>query len=266
MKVILSRKGFDNQYGGQPSPILPDGTILSLPIPLKGEDLNFSDIKHNGKSYWEIIKELKPNSKITKNCTCHLDPDLRKKSLERESKWKPLFGQAGSSQGHLSNKGITIGDIFLFFGSFRQTKFIDNKLFYVKGAPEIHLIFGYLQVGKIHDVVFPKHILYHPHATGHYVKATNNVIYEASDSLNFMRDKAGADCLCFHNDLILTKEGMSKSKWNIPKSFKETDISYHSKKSFKDGYFQSAAKGQEFVISNGVTVLDWVINIILKGT
>ena len=35
MRVILSRKGFDSQYGGMPSPILPDGTLLSLPIPSK---------------------------------------------------------------------------------------------------------------------------------------------------------------------------------------------------------------------------------------
>jgi len=33
MKVILSRKGFDSSYGGCASPILPDGTLLSLPIP-----------------------------------------------------------------------------------------------------------------------------------------------------------------------------------------------------------------------------------------
>ena len=28
MKVILSRKGFDSEYGGGPSPILPDGELL----------------------------------------------------------------------------------------------------------------------------------------------------------------------------------------------------------------------------------------------
>ena len=33
MKVVLSRKGFDSASGGCPSPILPDGTLLSLPIP-----------------------------------------------------------------------------------------------------------------------------------------------------------------------------------------------------------------------------------------
>ena len=35
-KLSLSRKGFDNSYGGCPSPIFPDGTIYSLPIP--GDD------------------------------------------------------------------------------------------------------------------------------------------------------------------------------------------------------------------------------------
>ena len=35
MKIMLSRKGFDStkEDGGYPSPILPDGTLLSLPVP-----------------------------------------------------------------------------------------------------------------------------------------------------------------------------------------------------------------------------------------
>ena len=33
MKLILSRKGFDSSCGEQASPIMPDGTLLSLPIP-----------------------------------------------------------------------------------------------------------------------------------------------------------------------------------------------------------------------------------------
>lgn len=33
VKFILSRKGFDSGSGGRPSPILPDGTMLSRPIP-----------------------------------------------------------------------------------------------------------------------------------------------------------------------------------------------------------------------------------------
>ena len=59
MKIILSRKGFDSQYGGHPSPILPDGTLLSIPIPSKDEIYKFSELYHKGKSFYQIIKELK---------------------------------------------------------------------------------------------------------------------------------------------------------------------------------------------------------------
>ena len=33
MKIVLSRKGFDSSAGGHVSPILPDGTLLSLRVP-----------------------------------------------------------------------------------------------------------------------------------------------------------------------------------------------------------------------------------------
>lgn len=55
MKVILSRKGFDSQYGGMPSPILPDGTLLSLPIPSKEDTTKYTDLTWNGKSYYELM-------------------------------------------------------------------------------------------------------------------------------------------------------------------------------------------------------------------
>ena len=41
MKIILSRKGFDSGYGGCPNPILPDGTLLSLPIPSRNEKVKY---------------------------------------------------------------------------------------------------------------------------------------------------------------------------------------------------------------------------------
>lgn len=37
-KIILSRKGFDSKYGGIPSPILPDGAMLSFPIPANSKE------------------------------------------------------------------------------------------------------------------------------------------------------------------------------------------------------------------------------------
>lgn len=57
MKIILSRKGFDLQNGGQPSPILPDGTLLSLPIPGKlDEKILYSQLEYKGKTYFQIIQ------------------------------------------------------------------------------------------------------------------------------------------------------------------------------------------------------------------
>jgi hypothetical protein len=46
MKIVLSRKGFDGTYGGFPSPILEDGLMISLPIPIKprqGEVFTYRD-------------------------------------------------------------------------------------------------------------------------------------------------------------------------------------------------------------------------------
>ena len=51
MRVILSRKGFDSQYGGMPSPILPDGTLLSLPIPSKTDmETKYRDLYYGNSS------------------------------------------------------------------------------------------------------------------------------------------------------------------------------------------------------------------------
>ncbi|NCB03524.1 MAG: hypothetical protein EOM67_15440 [Spirochaetia bacterium] len=69
MKVILSRKGFDSKYGGRPSPILPDGTLLSLPIPYS-QGRAYSELSYAGQTYEEIIKQLNPRFRHT---TCHLD-------------------------------------------------------------------------------------------------------------------------------------------------------------------------------------------------
>jgi hypothetical protein len=39
-------------------------------------------------------------------------------------------------------------------------------------------------------------------------------------------------------------------------------ISYHTKASIKDGYFQSAAKGQEFVVCGDVLTQQWAESVI----
>jgi hypothetical protein len=63
MKIILSRKVFDAEYGGIPSPILPDGTLLSLPIPYEQDNIKYSSLCYQGKSYYDIINEICPPKK-----------------------------------------------------------------------------------------------------------------------------------------------------------------------------------------------------------
>lgn len=267
MKVILSRKGFDTQYGKQPSPILPNGTLLSFPIPSSNDKHKFTELYYKGKSYYDIIKELNPKTNITEDSMCHFDPDLQFDTMNRNKGWRPLFGQTGSSQGHLRNSKVGHGDLFLFFGRFRKTEYVNDNLAYKKDAPIIHLIFGYLQIGEIYSDIseLPEELSFHPHAQKEkYYGDKNNCIYVASESLSFDNEISGGGFLKFRDDLVLTKKGEALSRWELPSFFKNVNISYHSSKSFKLGYFQSVAKGQEFVIDANTEVENWARKIIIN--
>lgn len=149
MKIILSRKGFDSSAGGCPSPILPDGRLISLPIPLK-EELKYFDLKiPEYGNYLDLINDLHPKKEMSKEATCHADPDIYRGILERSKGWKGCFGQVDSSKKHLNNHNVGEGDLFLFFGWFKQTKKEKGKLSFLRNSPERHIIYGYLQVGKV---------------------------------------------------------------------------------------------------------------------
>ncbi|GMO49097.1 MAG: hypothetical protein Pg6C_11750 [Treponemataceae bacterium] len=245
MKIILSRKGFDSGHGGQASPILPDGKLLSLPIPSPhGEKTMYAGLQCNGKTYFDIIHELNPNTKRTEIGTCHADPDM----------CRGLFGQHDSSQGHLHKHKVGKGDIFLFFGWFRQSMIVNKKLTYAEPAKGRHILFGYLQVGRMYsntDIVknnIPQKIQCHPHRLSHYTGNSNNCIYEASEKLTLDESLPGYGVFTYHESLALTKKGEPRSHWELPDFFNKVNITYHSNTSFKNGYFQAASRGQEFVI------------------
>lgn len=262
MKVILSRKGFDLQYGGMPSPILPDGTMLSLPIPSKDDNIKYSDLNWDGKSYYDLIHELKANSRIKEYYTCHLDPDIRKNITPRLSDWIPSFGQTGSALGHLMKQNIGIGDLFLFFGTFRHTELINGRLRYISNAVPVHVIYGYLQVGNIitSDKDIPEWLSSHPHVKNKYWEKSN-AIYISSKTLSLCTELPGANCLKYKEDLVLTKKGCSKSIWFLPDFFRKIHITYNSKAWTAD-CFVSASKGQEFVLDANDEVLEWIKKLI----
>lgn len=260
MKVIISRKGFDSSNGGCPSPILPDGTMLSFPIP--SDEIPLTDLMYAGKTYLDIWKELKPR-KRSYSAGCHLDPDIRINNRVLPADWEAIFGQISGSETHLENNNVGIGDLFLFFGWFQLTELNEGKYKYLKGA-DFHAIYGYLQIGAIERGINCKKYNWHPH--GSY--DGNNTIYIASNKLMFdgiKTDLPGFGVLKFSDDLVLTKKGLSRSKWELPDFFKTLKISHHSEDSFRDGYFQSANIGQEFVIEENKEVSSWAKGLILNN-
>jgi len=262
MKIILSRKGFDSSYGGQPSPIMPDGKLLSLPIPSE-DDISYKDIAYNGKTYLDIITELKQTTNIGKYSRCHLDPDININCFHRDKNWTGIFGQAEAAQGHLQNNNITTNDIFLFFGWFKETEIINGNLKYKNNAKDLHIIYGYLQIGNIYRDNFPDWAKYHPHTK--FEKVKNNCIYTANDKLSFDNNYPGFGIFTFNKKLVLTKDGETRSRWDLPEYFKDITITYHSKESFKNGYFDSAKKGQEFIIEGNNNITNWAREIIKIG-
>jgi hypothetical protein len=274
MKVVLSRKGFDSKYGGQASPILPDGRMISLPIPQDDDNFSYSDLKLDGYGtyldlmrilFGDKIKVKEAFKELAKNTKCHLDPDIRKDVLKRHNDWRGIFGQMGTAQGHLRNQKVGKNDIFLFFGTFRKTKRSECDLIFE--GDEKHALFGYLQIGEAIPVKskadIPEKAEYHSHAN--MCDEENNTIYVASHSLSWKPDISGAGVFNFNDSLVLTKDGRSKSIWKLPDFFREIRISYHNNPYQEDGCFKSASRGQEFVIQESDTVEKWAKNLIERN-
>ena len=268
MKAILSRKGMDSKAGQMPSPILPDGTLLSLPIPDRASLTGYGDLFYREQSLQKIISQLNPRFDFAKNPTCHLDPDIYSEITNRPSDWKPAFGQWGVSAAHLDRLNVDIGDVFLFYGMFQQTEWQKNGgLAYVKASPVWHIIYGYMQIGEIlRDEKKIKELYsWHPHSR--YNDSPNNRLYLPAKYGTFR----------YAEPLVLTQSGQrSRRVWKLPPFFAEKGISIswqgNNAPVMKDGFsvLNSAARGQEFVVTADTTaqnrnLSDWVENLIHTG-
>lgn len=242
-KLILSRKGFDAANGGMPSPILPDGTLMSLPIPMANEAVTLGDIPApgDGGTMGDVVHTLS-NGRHGRVTPVHLDPDLVRASRgERRSDWRPLFGQAAAAQSHLANQCVGEGDVFLFFGWFRQAEGTLRALRFKpkSDAPDRHVVFGWMQIGEVWDVTagvpaaFPSWARYHPHVLGRF--NGRNVIYAATELLMLPDGTScglpGAGALKrFSDACVLTEGGRSRSNWLLPGWFLSTGgpaLTYH---------------------------------------
>ena len=263
MKIILSRKGFDSSNGGYPSPIMPDGTLLSMPIPTD-DRTTYSDICWDGMTYAEILKHLCPNKDYNR---CHVDPDIRDNRIDRKDDWRPAFGQIGAAQGILKNAGVEKGDIFLFFGWFRRVEKTNDGYRYVsrrKGDfyehAEMQVIFGYMQIGDIiTDSEKIAEYYWHPHAA---YASTGNTLYIPSDKLSLFPELRGYGTLDFRKDRVLTMENNKKGTWDEYSFLMPEHIYGNRKNSAKGAGIYYSGIWQELVVYESEGLLDWVKQII----
>ncbi|MEO0897086.1 MAG: hypothetical protein AAFY71_11850 [Bacteroidota bacterium] len=269
-RLILSRKGFDSSSGGCASPLIGD-ELLSLPIPQAKTGISYSNLMWKGKSYSKWMKGL--TSKELGDC--HLDPDLMNEQIPARDNWKAAFGQHGSSLTHLQSEGVGVGDIFLFFGWFKEARLENDQWVFVKGAPNLHIIFGYLEIGEIIDLsvqAAPTFLSHHPHVKAKdSFKRGGNQIFVAADRLSINKELPAWGTFTFKETLCLTGIEGKRSKWILPACFFDKrgncKLSYHRK--FKgeklvgrDQYLlQSVPRGQEFVTEVDEEMETWLRSI-----
>lgn len=271
MKLILSRKGFDSEFGHNASPIFPDGTMFSLPIPDSGSVVAYEHLTHKGINIGDVVAGIQHNE-AWRRYGAGLDPDVNAESIQHPNGWRPIYGQAERAETHLREQGVETGDLFLFFGSFKRVEEGDRGWRFLRGACELHVVWGWLQVGEIHDVGdladddlnWARE--YHPHLNMNW-QPDPNTLYIARDALRVgNRFKApGAGVFeQIHDRLVLTEPGMSKSNWRLERLFFpdteekwEHRLSWQGKRPWaRDGwgrdsnyaYLKSTDKGQEFVL------------------
>jgi hypothetical protein len=268
VKVILSRKGFDSGKGSgeSPSPILPCNTLVSLPIPdAKETHLKYENVFYDPQQK-KSIKELMDRLKITTDTDkCHLDPDINYYAKKgRHKDWIGAFGQAGAAAGHLRNKEIKRGDLFLFFGWFKRT-IANNGVLKFDDALDMHVIFGYLQIQDVVRQINSQTLGQYPFLDGHPHLSddrTNNTIFIGRKTLSFNNQLPGYGVFKYSDHLRLTKAGETRSKWDldkIPQNIFKGMSYHHPETSWKDLFFQSRKlHSQEFVVPESIELEKWV--------
>jgi len=265
VKIILSRKGVDSANGGFPSPIFPDNTFVSIPIPDSCSQIAYKDITLRGLPGGKLVQCLSRN-RVRAHDLVHLDPDLDPNTLSvRMPGWRPLFGQSHSAGAHLVRHQIGVGDLFLFFGWFRQVEFIHGRWRYKPGAPHLHVIFGWLQVGAVLAVEpqTPSRLpwaAYHPHLARN-PRRKHNILYVSASELEIEGIALGLPGAGlfpkFDRRLCLTAPGRLRSIWRLPSWFYPAPgrrpLSFHENlrrwtNRCDHVLLRSVSRGQEFIL------------------
>lgn len=279
---MLSRKGFDSGYGGIASPILPDGRFLSLPIPSEEDHFTLANLNLEDADLGRMISDLSQN-RHGLNTRVHLDPDIDRSAESRQVGWRPSLGQTGNAQSHLAGQHVGEDDVFLFFGWFRRVEQHRGQWRYVPGAQDLHVIFGWLEVGAVLPIALERDrclaqfpgIADHPHVADPAVyDDPRNTLYLAREQSIFsdVAEFGGGRFERFNQSLQLTQDGKSRTRWSLPGWFMpqgRPPLTYNPRPDQWQlegdrALLRSAAKGQEFVLDGAYypELEDWVSSII----
>jgi hypothetical protein len=263
VRIVFSRKGFDGTAGGCPSPILA-GRPVSLPIPTsRRSHTRFAEL-----GLGELVERL-TRGRIPGSALCPADPDLL----------RGAFGQTGAAQSHLERSGVGEGDVFLFFGLFRELDPTASKPRFDPRERPHHRLFGWLAIGRIVRLgedggwardEFPE-LARHPHLGPGW--NANNTLYLAAPELRL--EGAGGVLPGFgvarraSTRLRLTAPGASASLWSVPDWLNPLSggvgMSYHGGcERWSPGRCRIVSRGQEFVSDVGerADARAWLVSII----
>jgi hypothetical protein len=264
VKIILSRKGFDSSTGGVPSPLFPDGSLVSLPIPEKEGTRRYHELHTGPHALGDMVYDL-TGGRIGPDSGVHLDPDLNAAILgTRPPGWRPVFGQDSAAEGHLRRHAIGPGDLFLFYGWFRAVEYVGGHYRYVPGAPDLHVLFGWLQVGTRIPVTdraaIPPWAAEHPHCK-HRPYSRLDAIYLAAERLTLPAvpiDQPGGGIFARLTPArqLTAPDSRLRSHWRVPPWLHPTPdrpaLSYHARPDRWQAHpdharLHTVGRGQEFV-------------------
>lgn len=263
MKIVFSRKGFDGGSGGVASPIV-NGVPVSIAIPGgPSEPYRYRDLQHPLVGPIAPLVERITKGRITARHWAHADPVLPlapgqavlgQAVLGQAVLGQAVLGQTGTAQAHLENQGVGAGDVFVFFGLFRD---YDAP----KGDPGSacrnhpdsrphHRIFGMMTVERVahigadpgkgswrdHGLLAP-----HPH-TERAGQSDRNTLWIGRGMLARTASPI----------LRLTVPEGPTSLWSVPEWLLRSGLSYHGAQDrWSDGRLSLVGRGQEFVADPG---------------
>jgi len=260
MRIIFSRKGFDQSAGGFASPIFPDGTLFSVPIPDNRSSHCYDGLafQYQGTPIQEILNQITNgtihNNKKTYECDytnpmqgCHHDPMVLSASN------RLVLGQTGKSESHLRGQGVGCGDIFLFYGWFRAIEQADGRWIYKRDAANVHVIWSYMTVlaslpldtdadKKAALIRFPE-LQDHPHLIPEWASFPNGIYVSKEYALfSFSAERCLTD----------TKNYVGRATWRLPGYFNRPQAFSHLKAFTPEGdsevVVRYRGRGQEFVL------------------